>query len=540
MLTDSVWESSDELAEHVPSGIHHYLPRSALCVTLVLAIYGISLSALIARHEVSRDEVRAYSIARAAADPVDLVRAKLVDEGHPPLWYVLLWMGSELWNDSYAVLKVASFLVAFSLVCIVLLASPFPLLHRCLFAFGVFPTYYLSVLCRSYGLAAFLVLLLAVEYSRKPTPSPWRLGTYGALLATTTVYGAIVACAFLLVPIQGDTLAASRRRHFGIVAFLIALGLGLCAYTIWPTHDNLAVSSKAMRSLHAGYATFATDVLRTLYDVGTDRQGWVGFILTGFGVQTKLSSFGYSWLASAVGVAGLVVLARFLWRWPRMLMAFGFCIVSSGLFAALVYPASELHIGVVATFLLALLWIVWSRHYTDTRPWRYLAILLGLSLLGHAAHGMRAAFHSLDHPFSASKVAGAFLNKAYPAAILICEPDAYGESLPYYASNPIYLVREGAFSQWVHFERRFNRVVTLSEIMDAALRIQETSGETVLVSLPKAIREFRPGSFHWAYGRALTITAEELQRFSRNFEEIAAFTDASMETFVFYKAGTVP
>jgi hypothetical protein len=157
--------------------------RSAAWMVLLLVVYAIVRSILLANHEVSRDEVRAESIARAASDPIDLVRHGLVNEGHPGLWYVILWAGSQIWHDDHIVLKVCSFLVALGFVSVAVFAGPFPLFHRLLFAFGVFPLYYPSVICRSYGVAALLTLLITVEYVRQRQINPWRIRVYNALLA---------------------------------------------------------------------------------------------------------------------------------------------------------------------------------------------------------------------------------------------------------------------------------------------------------------------------------------------------------------------
>lgn len=232
-----------------------------------------------------------------------------------------------------------------------------------------------------------------------------------------------------------------------------------------------------------------------------------------------------------------MILALFI-KSPRMLTAFGLSFVAGGLFSTLVYPASNYHVAVIGTFLFALLWIAWSRYYrASSLYWRFVTYFLGFCLLSHASDGVRVAWGGLHKPFSSSKGAGVFLKQAYPNAVVICEPDAYGESLPYYADTPIYLVREGRFNRWVHFEGRFNRTMTLGELMDASTRMQKASGKTVLVSLPKAIGEFQPGYFHWAYGRALEINEEELRRFRIDFHEVAAFTEG-LETYVFYEDGT--
>ena len=516
----------------------HARRRHTLWNILFLAAYGMCLFVLIAHHEVSRDEVRAYSIARAASDPVDLVRNRLVNEGHPPLWYLTLWLGSRAWDD-YAVLKIASLIAGLSVASVVFLASPFPLIHRCIFLFGSFPLFFFSVLCRGYGLAALLILLLAVEYSRVPMGSPWRVGGYNALLANATVYGAMVACAFLLVPLGKNPEAGfSRRSSLGVITLLTAVGLALSLYTIWPTHDNLMVGSNGMRSLQAGYANLASEGFRSLYGVLTDQQGWTGFILTAYNVRFKLYQLGYHSLATLTGVVGLSAILALFIRWPHILIAFGFCFVSAGLFSTLVYPAYSYHIAVIGTFLFALLWIAWSRYYrAGTVYWRFVTYFLGFCLLFHALDGMKAVWADLRKPFS-SKIAGAFLKQAYPNAVVICEPDVYGESLPYYAANSIYLVRERAFGKWVHFEEHFNRTMTLGEMMDASTQIKKASGKTVLVCLPKPIEEFQPGYFYGFYGRNLEISNEELRQFRSEFHKVASFAGGS-EMYVFYKDGNI-
>ncbi len=458
-----------------------------------------------------------------------------MNEGHPALWYLALWLGSRIWDD-YGVLKIVSFLAGLSMVCVTFLASPFPLLHRSLFIFGAFPLHHFSVVARPYGLAALLILLLAMEYARKAACNPWRVGVYNALLANTSIYGAIVACAFVLVPLAGTPKTGySQRSYLAVVTLLTGVGVALCLYTIWPTSDNLVMERQGMQVLQAGYVNLAAEVLRSLYAIISDQQGWTGYILTGYGLQTKLSQLGYTSLGTVTSVVGLLAILALFIRWPRVLIAFTSCFVASGLFSNLMYPASNVHIAVIGIFLFALLWITWSRYYSArTLYWPLLTYFLGISLFFHASDGVHTAWRDLHETYSSSKVAGGFLTSMYPDAIVIGEPDVFGESLPYYVDNPIYLVRESRFARWVRFERPFNRTVRLGELMNVSAQLQRTTGKTVLVSLPKPIEEFQPGLFNWSYGRALEINEEELQRFRSGFAEVAGFMEG-LETYVFYK-----
>ncbi|MGC8917693.1 MAG: hypothetical protein ACP5NF_12030, partial [Thermoanaerobaculum sp.] len=55
-----------------------------------VAVYGVLLGLLMARHEPWRDEIQAWLLARDSPHLLDLWRHTRY-EGHPLLWHVLLW-----------------------------------------------------------------------------------------------------------------------------------------------------------------------------------------------------------------------------------------------------------------------------------------------------------------------------------------------------------------------------------------------------------------------------------------------------------------
>src|SRR5262249_34936058 len=80
-----------------------------------------------ARHEFWRDEVRALSLSIDARTPLDLP-ALLRNEGHPILWYLVLWAGYRL-AGSPVILPAAAFVVAAAAVFLFVQRAP---LHRAL------------------------------------------------------------------------------------------------------------------------------------------------------------------------------------------------------------------------------------------------------------------------------------------------------------------------------------------------------------------------------------------------------------------------
>jgi hypothetical protein len=124
---------------------------------LVLWLAGVVFTTL--SHEYWRDEVRALSLARAATSPFDLYGLIQYD-GHPVLWYLLLFIGTSL-ADSPLVLPIASAAVAMAAVALFVWRSPFELWVKGVFIFGALPFYEYSVVARNYGISMLLLFLAA-------------------------------------------------------------------------------------------------------------------------------------------------------------------------------------------------------------------------------------------------------------------------------------------------------------------------------------------------------------------------------------------
>ena len=160
----------------------------AIGVALIaLWLAGVVLITL--NHEYWRDEVRAWSLARQAASPFELP-ALVRYEGHPLLWYLLLFIGSSI-VDSPLILPVTSTLVGLAAVTVFLWRSPFALWVKVLFIFGALPFYEYAVVARNYGVSMLLLFAAAACYRERFT-RPLRLALVLALLANTNVHSAMV------------------------------------------------------------------------------------------------------------------------------------------------------------------------------------------------------------------------------------------------------------------------------------------------------------------------------------------------------------
>lgn len=169
-----------------------FASRRAIIVTALLL--GAWLAVVIftaSRHEFWRDEVRAFTLARAASSPFDIY-GLIQHDGHPIPWYLILHVGTSL-VDTPLVLPVTSIVIAFAAVVLFMLAAPFPLWIRRLFIFSALPVYEYSVMARNYGISMLLMFVAAVLY-RTRAQHPVLLGLALALLANTNAHSAVLAC----------------------------------------------------------------------------------------------------------------------------------------------------------------------------------------------------------------------------------------------------------------------------------------------------------------------------------------------------------
>jgi hypothetical protein len=173
-------------------------PASALgrWQTLALLVVYLGVVSVTAyRHELFRDEVRALLIAHRTASLRDLLAA-LHNEGHPPLWYLVLRAASSL--GGLRAIKPLAIAIAASAVFLFLSYSPFPRYQKVLFVFGALPLYEYSVMCRNYGIVMLLLFLVAMAWSDRFV-RPLRVACLLALLANCAAHALILTGAILVM-----------------------------------------------------------------------------------------------------------------------------------------------------------------------------------------------------------------------------------------------------------------------------------------------------------------------------------------------------
>ncbi len=204
--------------------------------TLVVLLYlPVAVFATV-HHEMWRDELHCWLVARDSRTPWDVVRNRAYD-GQPPLWYLLLWV-LEKTTHRPAVMRVVHVAIATACVWVFARWAPFGKAIRALFPFGYFLAYEYVALSRCYGLALLFALLLCVNHARR-RERPWTTALLLALLALTTTVATCVVAAYTAALFVEWAIGAEGRRRTDLVpmagATAACLAAALCT---WPPADS--------------------------------------------------------------------------------------------------------------------------------------------------------------------------------------------------------------------------------------------------------------------------------------------------------------
>ncbi|MGH7229933.1 MAG: hypothetical protein ACREJU_01060, partial [Nitrospiraceae bacterium] len=203
--------------------------RFAVVVTALFL--GLSVIILLS-HEMWRDELQAWRIAASGSSLADLFRI-LRHEGHPALWYLAL-RGLSRFSDNPLVMQVFHLCLATAGVYLLSRFAPFTRFQKVCLAFGYFSLYEYGAISRSYvmgivGLFAFCALQGKVRSNAMGAALISALLL--ALVANTSIYGAMIALAFGMA-LAFDLFTARRQDHASATLLIVSLcllviGLGI-------------------------------------------------------------------------------------------------------------------------------------------------------------------------------------------------------------------------------------------------------------------------------------------------------------------------
>jgi hypothetical protein len=468
----------------------------------VMVAYASIVIVVAFRHELWRDEVRALTL---AIDNGFLeMLGKLRHEGHPALWYLILQIGFGLFH-SVRVLPVASALIAASATYLFLSRSPFRWWQKVLFAFGVFPLYEYSVMCRNYGISV-LLLFVACCFYKDRLARPLRYGLILALLANTNVHALFVAAGFLASLLLDLALQVKEGRdgsgRLAASCALVAIAILASFALIYP---DKTITFTSLRELNI------SDLPSTALSV--------------------LSAPGKALWQPYAKPAYLVVctIGLLFYRQKQILTMFVVATLGVSALVALAYPSELRHRGVYIMFLIALFWIdqVGTGEAEQGPSWleRWKSPALTLMLVAQVALAARPLRNDYIRQLSSGETFARLVRQdaALKDAIIIGEPDYPMDTLPYYLSNDIYIPREGRYGRRVEFTTASRQSLALHELLETAIQLKRQTGRPVLIALGHKLALQGPFVIDFSYRSVFTYSKDSLEEFLARAAKLAVF-----------------
>ena len=399
----------------------------------VFVAYVVMLCVFVPFHEPWADEAQAWLMSRDLG-LFTLVFHAIRHEGHPALWYVVLWVPTHL-HAGYWLFSWISAAIAAAGIWVLLRLAPFPFYLRALLPFTFFLGYQYSVVARSYVLFPLLGFLAAHLY-RLRRPRPVGMAVVLALLANVSLHGTLVALA--IAALYAGKIRRQRFEPGAEVAARLEIWMGRAVFVgsilfvavcLWPTQgallgmgptvtkiidrlsipvhtvapprnpaplaaDSTALASAPPAALQPGVAI--PTARRPIPGVG--RFANVRNVLT--------YAFASSWL---VGVLFEVIVLVYLFRRRQIKLALPLILLA--IFLTFVYGALW-HLGLLWIVALMVLWMAWDESVPVAAPalQNAVAVFLGTLCLLQLPWTYGAFSYDARNPVSPDKATAAYLH----------------------------------------------------------------------------------------------------------------------------------
>jgi hypothetical protein len=207
-----------------------------LTLWVVFILYVIVAWCTMSYHELWGDEIHSWNIAKGSISFFDLI-SNTSYEGHPPLWYIILWSISKFTHDPFSI-QVAHLVIACLIVFIVLFFSHFPLYAKLLLPFGYFFLFEYSILSRNYAIGILIAFVICSIMHKNFRGKVFIYYLLLFLLSNTHLLSLVLAASFHLYFLL--TLKEQHKKYkpllnhalIGIAVFIPAV------YFIFPPADS--------------------------------------------------------------------------------------------------------------------------------------------------------------------------------------------------------------------------------------------------------------------------------------------------------------
>ena len=494
-------------------------------VLTIILLYSIVVIITSWHHEIWRDEMRALSQAVDNQSVMEILKNKQA-EGHPALWYVMLYYGYQLLHKPQ-ILKILSVAVAILAMYIFVSQSPFSWPLKALLVFGYFPVYQYSVISRNYGLSMLLLFGFCCLYPKrfeKIVP----IAIILVLLAHTNAYATVIAISIILSLMIEAVVRKKELVNMNVsgikllFAFSLAiLGVVLFVLYMHPFHSRMA-------GIFSGSKDFfqIKSQLRPIF-----LPGW--------------------YFSEALGLRGGAFASVVIWtvfvyllRKPFIFLIFFLSVVGMGLFhVRFSSPMYMWHQGLLIILTVAVFWLDSLESRTQDYPGlmghliNRLSTSMNLFIVVLAVMQVCIAYSAVrdeifHRDFSSSKSFGNLIRgrSEFEKAIIVGEPDFNIESLPYYVDNQIYMARERRFGKYVDWGA--GKVgLSLNELLKTAIMLKNEYDRPILLTIGHRLSDQGPYEIKYSYNSIFTYDSDSLREFRKSTTKVASFRQAKEERY---------
>jgi hypothetical protein len=452
---------------------------------LLCAPYVLFLAWMHLHHEMWRDEIHFWTLARLAHGFWDLVAGDRVYDGHPPLWYWYLHVFT--WFTKSAVgIQIATLVVATVAAVLFVRFAPFPRYLKVLLLFSYYYGYEYTVLSRNYVLGWLFVCLFCALYH----PIRVRYVAIGlalALLSLSSFYGLALSIFLLgffvlhqpriaIRPADGagprELTIASSPRLLATLALAMA-GILFCVLTISPPDPNPFSPGFELGSIKlAALPDMA-------YRLAAGFLPWRQFSMSDFwALSLTFWPTTSPWPLYVGSGLFLVALVALYPSW-RLVLLYFIVVAGMEIFQQARHEGMPRHWGHFFMAFIAACWLLRTT-YPRRNHWLSTALLTGVCAV-QVQSFVIATVVDTKYAFSGGRETAAFIEgKGLQDLPFVGGPDYNVSTVAGYLRRPFFAAETEEINETVVFHAR-RRIFNASELMNRAIEISRAKKSPVLL-----------------------------------------------------------
>jgi len=452
---------------------------------LALVVFAVVTALAASRHDMWRDELQAWGIARASDSPAALWR-NLSYEGHPIGWYLLLWPFAHLTANPWP-MQAISWLAGVATAALVLWCAPFRSAVRIALVFSYFLVFEYTVVSRSYSLMPLFTVLVCVLVSAARRRY---LAIAAALVALSLLsLHSLLEAGALTAGLMVDefvrwrrreraTVSAEPYRRMAVALGVVIIGAAVSIARIIPSANAPYGGGGNLPSTDAGGRPFM-ELGNAFVTVIPPKLHFWGLVFLGEPHR--------QWLFAGIGVVALLAVSWALLPRPGALVVWLFGALSLSAFFYLRLTGSLRNHGHLAVLAVAALWIApsmqsWPVPAALSMPKRWAGAALAAVLAIQVVAGGTALAIGSAKPFSGAERTVTFLRSHHLDHLpIVGHPDVTAAPVAILLDRPLFYPQRDGWGTYVIWDPQRHHVDDATVLDDARQLLPGSPGGVVIV-----------------------------------------------------------